>query len=101
MAQAELEGALLAQLHADGAIADTGEFAARVGQDHNAVVGVMKSLEAAEMIVVEVRQLAARRLRSADLQPAHARPDPPTAGHRPLSVCSDARCRALRNCRLS
>lgn len=56
MAQAELEGALLAALQTDGAIADTGEFAKHLGQEHNAVVGVVKSLEAAEMVVVEVRR---------------------------------------------
>jgi hypothetical protein len=56
MSAAEIEAALLKQVHADGAIADSGEFAAANGWDHNAVVGVIKSVEAAEMVVTQVRR---------------------------------------------
>lgn len=52
---ADLEGSLLQAIDADGAIADTSVFAGQQGVDHLAVVGVMKSLQASEMITVEVR----------------------------------------------
>jgi hypothetical protein len=53
---ADIEQALLQQLadSADGSISDSGDFATAVGQDHLKVVGIIKSLEAAEMITVEV-----------------------------------------------
>ncbi|WIA08468.1 hypothetical protein OEZ85_007905 [Tetradesmus obliquus] len=52
---ADIEQALLQQLadSADGSIPDSGDFATAVSQDHLKVVGVIKSLEAAEMITVE------------------------------------------------
>jgi hypothetical protein len=53
---ADIEQALLQQLAdaADGSIPESGDFATAVGQDHLKVVGIIKSLEAAEMITVEV-----------------------------------------------
>lgn len=56
---ADIEQALLQQLadSADG-IPDSGDFATAVGQDHLKVVGIIKSLEAAEMITVEVGPLS-------------------------------------------
>lgn len=55
MAAAEIEAVLLQQLNNDEAIADSGDFAAANNWEHNAVVGVIKSLEAAEMVVTQVR----------------------------------------------
>ena len=43
----------MSTLHKDGQVQDTGDFAQTIGVDHQAVVGVMKSLEAAEMIICE------------------------------------------------
>lgn len=54
MASPELEAALLRAVDA-GALADSGEFAAAQGVDHQAVVGLLKSLLAAEMITMQVR----------------------------------------------
>lgn len=51
---ADIEQALLQQLAESGTVADSGDFAKAVQQDHLKVVGTIKSLEAAEMIVVEV-----------------------------------------------
>ena len=56
MAAAEIEAALLRQVHQDGGLADSGDFAAANGWEHTAVVGVIKSLEAAEMITTQVRR---------------------------------------------
>ncbi|GBF90255.1 hypothetical protein Rsub_03388 [Raphidocelis subcapitata] len=53
MAAADIEAALLKQLGADGAIADSWDFAAANGWEHGAVVGVIKSLEAAEMLTTK------------------------------------------------
>lgn len=50
-----LEQALLQQLADKGSIADSGDFAAELKEDHLKVVGVIKSLEMAEMISVKVR----------------------------------------------
>ncbi|KAF8072572.1 Phenylalanine--tRNA ligase alpha subunit [Scenedesmus sp. PABB004] len=47
-----IEAAVLARL-ADGEIGDTGDLAAALGVDHLRVVGVLKSLEAAEMIAMQ------------------------------------------------
>lgn len=52
-AAADIEALLLKQVDRDGALADSGDFAAANGWDHNAVVGVIKSLEAAEMVVTK------------------------------------------------
>lgn len=51
---ADIEQVLLQQLADKGSIADTGDFAAELKQDHLKVVGVIKSLEMAEMIAVQV-----------------------------------------------
>jgi hypothetical protein len=51
----DIEATMLQQLAEAGSIADSGEFAQALGQDHLKVVGTIKSLEAAEMITVEVR----------------------------------------------
>lgn len=51
---ADIEQALLQQLAESGTVADSGDFAAALQQDHLRIVGTVKSLEAAEMISVEV-----------------------------------------------
>ena len=53
-AMADIEQVLLQQLADKGSIADTGVFAAELKEDHLKVVGVIKSLEMAEMITVQV-----------------------------------------------
>lgn len=53
MAEA-IEQLLLQQLADAGTVADSGEFAAGQGYEHEAVVGTIKSLQMAEMIAVEV-----------------------------------------------
>ena len=50
---AELESALLAAVDA-GALSDSGDFAAAQNVDHQVVVGLLKSLLAADMITTEV-----------------------------------------------
>lgn len=45
---------MLQRLHEAGAIEDSGEFAASINVEHNALVGVLKSLLAYEMITTEV-----------------------------------------------
>jgi hypothetical protein len=52
---ADIEQVLLQQIADMGSIADTGDFAAELKEDHLKVVGVMKSLEMAEMVEVKVR----------------------------------------------
>jgi hypothetical protein len=54
---ADIEQQLLQQLGQTGSIADTGPFADSLKVDHLAVVGVLKSLEAAEMITMEVKPM--------------------------------------------
>lgn len=49
----DAESRLLQHLHDAGAIADSGEFASSINVDHNAFVGVLKSLLAYEMIATE------------------------------------------------
>lgn len=49
----DLEGSLLKAIDDAGQIADSGDFAASMSSDHLAVVGVIKSLEASEMILVK------------------------------------------------
>jgi hypothetical protein len=61
MSAPDIEALLLQQLDRDGAIADSSDFAAANGWDHQAVVGVIKSLEQAEMIATKVRGAAAAR----------------------------------------
>lgn len=53
----EIETKILSRVNADGCIADSGEFAQALGVDHNVVVGVLKSLEAYEMIATEVSSI--------------------------------------------
>jgi hypothetical protein len=53
----ELEQQVLQAVNDTGSITDSGEFAQKLGSEHNAVVGVLRSLGAAEMIVVEVRSM--------------------------------------------
>lgn len=57
---AELEAALLAAVDA-GQLADSGEWAAAQGVDHLALVGLLKSLIAADMITTEVRRAGVQR----------------------------------------
>ena len=49
-----IEQRLLQDLDANGEIADTGDWAAKVAVEHGAVVGPIKSLIAHEMIVAKV-----------------------------------------------
>lgn len=52
----EVESAVLKTLNESGNIADSGEYVKQVDvEDHNALVGVLKSLESYEMITLEVR----------------------------------------------
>jgi hypothetical protein len=60
---ADIEQQLLRQLGQAGSIADTGPFAEGLKVDHLAVVGVLKSLEAAEMITMEVMTMLPRASR--------------------------------------
>lgn len=50
---ADIEHQLLQTINADGEVQDSGRLAASIGADHNAFVGTMKSLLAAEMIVCQ------------------------------------------------
>lgn len=52
----ELESLILKSIHDGGAVEDTADLAKAAGVDHLAVIGLMKSLEAAEMVAVEVRK---------------------------------------------
>lgn len=54
---ADIEQVLLQQLADKGSIADSGSLADELKEDHLKVVGVIKSLEMAEMIAVKVRLL--------------------------------------------
>jgi hypothetical protein len=56
---ADIEQVLLQQIADNGSIADSGDFAAELKEDHLKVVGVMKSLEMAEMVEVKVRHTIA------------------------------------------
>jgi len=51
----EIEAQVLQSVNTDGCIADSGDMANSLGIDHNVLVGVLKSLEAYEMIATEVR----------------------------------------------
>jgi len=59
MSVAEIETAILSTVGAKGEVADSGDFAAANGWEHNAVVGVIKSLESAEMVLAKVGAVAA------------------------------------------
>jgi len=50
----DVESAILERLDRHGFIEDTSELAAALGKEHNEVVGSMKSLQAHEMVLVEV-----------------------------------------------
>ncbi len=60
----DIEVTLLRTLNEKGEIADSGEFAASIKADHLAVVGTIKSLQSAEMIVSSVRELECIRSNS-------------------------------------
>ena len=51
----DIEGKLLLSIHENGEVKDSGEWANSAQVDHQALVGVIKSLMASELIVVEVR----------------------------------------------
>lgn len=51
----DIEGKLLLAIHEKGDVKDSGEWASSAQYDHQALVGVIKSLMASELIVVEVR----------------------------------------------
>lgn len=57
---ADLEGAILQALNASDVIEDSGDFAKQQGVEHMAVVGMIKSLQAADMILAAVGGGAAR-----------------------------------------
>ena len=50
----QIEANILQTLSTQESIADSGEYAASLGVDHMAVVGVVKSLGSSEMIIYEV-----------------------------------------------
>ena len=54
MAEEEREQAVLLALNADGAIADSGDFATKHGLDHKLLTGSIRSLASYELITVEV-----------------------------------------------
>lgn len=57
MAPVDIESALLGAIADAGSLADTGDFAERLGVDHLAVVGVMKSLISDDYVVAKVRTM--------------------------------------------
>jgi hypothetical protein len=65
----ELEQQVLQAVNETGSIADSGALAQKLDIDHNAVVGVLKSLSAAEMILVEVRKMPGGTWLGPSLQP--------------------------------
>ncbi len=76
---ADLEGQLLQALNEKECIADSGDFAKSQGVDHMAVVGVIRSLQASEMIVAEVGPpCPSRHARRASFGKGHLPPAPPT-----------------------
>lgn len=57
MQEQDIESAVLQTLAASDSIADSGPFCESIDvSDHNTLVGVLKSLEAYEMIELEVRE---------------------------------------------
>ena len=75
---AELEPAVLAAVHA-GTLADSGDFAAAHNVGHQVVVGVLKSLISADVVVTEVGPRQGRC--TAPRGPSYA----------PMPIASDAR----------
>lgn len=61
MASSELETQLLASINETGSVADSGEWAQSRSVDHLTVVGLVKSLQASEMITVTVSLLSGVR----------------------------------------
>ena len=53
----EIENAILTELFEKEVVEDTGKLAETLGREHNEVVGFMKSLQAAEMILVQATDL--------------------------------------------
>ena len=45
---------VLAKLHEAGEITDSSKLAQELGADHDSLVGIIKSLESADMIITEV-----------------------------------------------
>ena len=63
LSPADIEAKLLQAVHAQGSIADSDEFGKSIGiTDHNVVVGVIKSLEAYEMILPEVCAISCKNI---------------------------------------
>lgn len=54
MADDIVEKAILEALNEHAVVADTAALATKLGREHNEVVGSMKSLQAHEMVLVEV-----------------------------------------------
>ena len=60
MSTDQIEASVLQKINEADLIGDSGDFAAANAIDHLALVGVIKSLAASEMILVEVRTTHAR-----------------------------------------
>lgn len=60
MSSDQIESRVLQSINDAGQISDSGDFAAAESIEHLALVGVIKSLAASELILVEVRDRAAR-----------------------------------------
>ena len=98
---ADLERAILAAINEHGALADTGPFAEAHGVEHAALVGVMKSLIAAEMVEAEARP--SRPGRECSVQGSPCLPNPANAGALAFSVarwspCVGARAQSSAGC---
>ena len=58
LSPADIEAKLLQTVHTEGSIADSADFGKSIGiEDHNVVVGVIKSLESYDTILAEVCHL--------------------------------------------
>jgi hypothetical protein len=53
-----MESQLLAAIGSAGEVPDSGKFASEHGVDHDAIVSIIKSLNSAEMIVVQVSKMS-------------------------------------------
>lgn len=107
MAEA-IETALLKHVNDHGDCKDSGEFATALGVDHLAVVGVIKSLQASEMIVAQVNEPSINKDEQDLQKPAPAAATHATqklmcflcaavhtAGQRPFQMGADRRGRRL------